>query len=1055
MSFNEAALEKLIIDLIVEKGYSYVHGDNLQREFEDVILEDDLRTFLSSRYSSKEITPSEINQIISSLRFVSPSPLYDANKEIIRRIVEGDTLIRDDRSQKDFHYNLIDFESIDNNIFKVCNQVVVKGPQEKRIPDTIIFVNGLPLVVFEFKSTVKENATIHNAYIQITTRYTRDIPELFKYNALAVITDGVNSKAGSIFADYEFFYAWRRTADDATEKDGVDSLFTMIDGLFEKRHLLDMIRNFIFFPENSKNGKFVANYAQYYAANCLHQSVLKSALETHSGKGGTYFGTTGSGKSLAMVYLSRLLMRDERLSSPTIVLISDRTDLDDQLAKLFLTAKKFIGDEDIAVAETRQDLHDKLAGKKAGGVYMTTIQKFCETTDLLSDRANIICISDEAHRSQLNMDKKLVYTETEVKESYGFAKYLHDALPNATYVGFTGTPIEETINIFGPIVSEYTMHDSIRDGVTVRLVYDGRFVKAVLDSDTVKKIEEYYKQCLEAGANKYQVEESKKTAVNIASIIGDKDVLREVAKAFVEHYEQRVREGGTVCGKAMFVCINRQVAWDFYNIVKEMRPEWVVEQKAPDGVLLSEEEEKKLRPMPKMKIVATRGKDDKKELWDMLGDEKSRKDAADQFKDPKSNFKIAILVDMWLTGFDVPSLDTIYIDKPLTQEHNIIQTISRVNRAYPGKTEGLIVDFVGIKLGLDQALKKYAKYDDSDVEGIEKAITITKDCMDVLSKILAGVDCSKYYTGDGKEKLQTLNAVAEYVQQTEEIEQRFMQTERRMVKAFHLCNASKDFTTSELDEIHFYMAVRSVIYKLTKGDAPDIDQMNEHVRKMVEQAVRSETAEVLFSEDAKFGDIDLFSEAYMKRIMEIPLQNTRIKILNQLLNNAIGNFKKVNKIKAVVFAERLQKLVDSYNMRAADQTEIKQILDEIAAKMAQLMEDLQAEQKSFEAMGIDYEEKAFYDILVAVEQKYGFDYPDDENIKLAKMIRERVTDRTQYADWANRSDIKAALQADIIILLAENGFPPIPKDSMPPEDYEKVYNDVIEQADNFKKYYNE
>ena len=1055
MSFQEADLEKLIVDLISQKGYTYVHGDNLNRDFEDVLIEDDLRSFLTKRYQANDITTSEINRTIMSLKSVSTGSLYDANKTIFKKIVSGEILIRDDKTKKDFTVSLIDFNNIKNNIIKVCNQVIIKGLNEKRIPDTIIYVNGLPLVVWEYKSTTREDATIYDAFVQITTRYTRDIPELFKYNAFVVISDGVNSKMGSLFADYEHFFAWRKVNDGDTEKDGIDSLFTMINGLFEPNRLFDVIHNFIFFPDSSstKEIKIVCNYPQYFAATKISKNVLKHRKPIGDGKGGTYFGTTGCGKSYGMLFLSRLLMKSSELESPTIVLITDRTDLDDQLSAIFQEAKEFIGDKEIVSIESREELGTKLRGKASGGVYLTTIQKFEEKLNLLSDRSNIICISDEAHRSQLNLDEKIKITDKEVKKTYGFAKYLHDSLPNATFVGFTGTPIDETLNVFGDIVEEYTMRDSIRDGITVRLVYDGRFAKAVLDPEKLAEIEQYYEDCLNSGSNEYQVEESKKS-IGINNIIGDENILKDVADCFIQHYEARISEGSSVAGKCMFVCADRKIAYKFWKILKDKRPSWIEERKAPVGIELTEEQEKKLKPMPMMKIVATHTKDDEKALYDMLGTDEDRKEAATQFKDINSNFKIAIVVDMWLTGFDVPFLDAIYIDKLLKQEHNIIQTISRVNRAFPGKDSGLIVDFVGIKYGMNLALKKYAKYDQEDVDGIEHAITIVRDQIDVLNAMFNNFDSSLYFDGSNIEKLQCLNKAVEYVQLTKELENRFMAAVRRMSKAFKLCNGAKDFTEEELDTIHYYMAIRSVLYKLTKGTAPDLSSMNAHVASLIEEAIKSNGVEELFKKerDLNLNAIDLFDQAYLDKINKIKLPNTKVKILEQLLNNAIEEFKKVNKIKAITFSQRLQGLVDKYNDRVADPAQVQNILNDIADQMIELMKNLAKEKKSFEEMGINYEEKAFFDILVSVEEKYEFDYPNEKNLELAKLIYNMVKDLTRYSDWVNRDDIRAEMQAEIIVMLAENGFPPIPDDVDMPEDYIQVYKDVIEQAENFRKY---
>lgn len=1055
MPFQETDLENLIIDLIKGKGYEYTHGDYLSREFEEVILEADLSSFLQRKYSVNGITSKEIERIIKSLKRVSSSPLYDANKKIFKKIVDGEVFVRDDKLQKDFWLQLIDFDNIENNTFRVCNQVIIKGSEQKRIPDAIIYINGLPMVVWEFKSTTREEATIHDAFVQITTRYTRDIPELFKYNAFVVISDGINSKMGSLFADYEHFYAWRKVNDEDNEEDGIESLFTMINGLFSKERLLDVIHNFIYFPDGTSSNelKIVCNYPQYFAAIKLYKNVLEHKKPTGDGKGGTYFGTTGCGKSYGMLFLTRLLMRSTDLKSPTIILITDRTDLDEQLSNNFVQSKDFIGDKEVLSIESREDLRNKLFNKASGGVYLTTIQKFTESLDLLSDRDNIICISDEAHRSQLNLDQKVKITEKEVKLTYGYAKYLHDSLPNATYIGFTGTPIQETIDVFGKIVESYTMRDSIRDGITVRLVYDGRFVKAVLDSEKVKEIEEYYKKCLEEGSNEYQVEESKKS-ISIKNIIGDPDILRKVAVNFIEHYEGRVKEGSTVAGKCMFVCADRNIAYDFYKIVKELRPEWVEERKTPAGIKLTKEEEDKLRPMPMMKVVATRSKDDAPELYDLLGTDEDRRDAALQFKDINSNFKIAVVVDMWLTGFDVPCLDTIYIDKLLKQEHSIIQTISRVNRAFPGKNSGLIVDFIGIKYGVNRALKKYAKYDEDNVEGIEKAIDIVKDKLEVLDAMFNKFNLDPYFNGSGAEKLICLNKAAEFVQLTKDLETRFMAVVKVMSKAFGLCNATQDFSEEQLNKIHFYIAVRSIIFKLSKGNAPDISQMNKTVAEMIREAIKANGVEELFKEerDLSTNAVDLFDKEYLEKISKIKMPNTKIKILQQLLSQAIDEFKKINKIKAVTFSERLNNIIDTYNKRPFDQLMVSELLDEVAEQLIALMGDLKFEKDSFEELGINYEEKAFFDVLVAVEEKYGFEFPEEKNLALAKKICVLVSDKAKYADWANRADIKAELQADIIIALAEEGFPPIP-DASNPEDYQSVYTAVIEQAENFRKYY--
>ncbi|MGB0259330.1 MAG: type I restriction endonuclease subunit R, partial [Coraliomargarita sp.] len=539
----------------------------------------------------------------------------------------------------------------------------------------------LPLVVFEFKSAIREEPKIFDAFEQLTIRYKRSIPELFKYNAFCVISDGANSRAGSFFAKYDFWYPWRKVdGSELVAKDGIDSLYTMIQGLFHQTRLLDVIRNFVYLPDKSRQEqKILCRYPQYYAATKLYRNIVQHQKPEGDGKGGTYFGATGCGKSYTMLFLARLLMRSVDLSSPTIVLITDRTDLDGQLSELFTDAKGYIGDQAIESVESRDHLRELLKGRKSGGVFLTTIHKFTEDTELLTDRTNVICISDEAHRSQVNLDQKLTITEDGVKRTFGFAKYLHDSLPNATYVGFTGTPIDATLDVFGEVVDSYTMTESVADEITVPIVYEGRAAKVILDNAKLEEIEKYYDECAEAGASDYAIEDSKKTMANMGAILGDPQRIEALAADFVDHYEKRVTEGSTVAGKALFVSSSRQIAYDFYQQVIKLRPEWAEVRVAAEGVELSEKQKKEILPMERIKMVMTRGKDDEKALYDLLGNKDDRKKFDTQFKKAESNFKIAIVVDMWLTGFDVPFLDTIYIDKPV-QRHNLIQTISRVNR---------------------------------------------------------------------------------------------------------------------------------------------------------------------------------------------------------------------------------------------------------------------------------------------------------------------------------------------------------------------------------------
>ena len=1043
-NFNERALELSIIELLQNKGYIHQTGSELSREKSEVLIVDDLKEYLRTRYVSDELTESEIDSIILSLRTVGGT-LYESNKAVLSMIIDGFVFNREDREKKDIFIELINYNEPKKNIFKIINQLEIEGYNYQiRIPDGIIYVNGLPIVVLEFKTAIQENTTIIDAYTQLTVRYQRDIPEIFKYNAFVVISDGANSKYGSLFTPYEFFYAWRKVHDDDKEMDGINSLFTMIDGLFAQDRLLAVIKNFIYFPDaTDKNTKVVCRYPQFFATNNLYENVKAHMKPNGDGKGGTYFGTTGCGKSYTMLFLTRMIMKSSYFKSPTILIITDRTDLDDQLSKQFVASKQFIGDNNIISIESRDKLREELQGKPSGGVYLTTIQKFTEDTQLLTDRYNVICISDEAHRSQINLDMKVKVTEKGVNKTFGFAKYLHDSLPNATYIGFTGTPIDATVEVFGDIVGHpYTMTEAVKDEITVNLVYDGRAAKVTLREDKLREIEEYYDKCASLGASEEQIEESQKAVAHLDAIIGDPDRLKAVAKDFVLHYEKRVEEGSTVAGKAMFVCANRLIAYAFYLNLMELRPEWKEKRKAPEGVELTEKEEKELKPIEKVRLVMTRNKDDQKELYEMLGTKEDRKELDRQFKNVKSNFKIAIVVDMWLTGFDVPCLDTIYIDKPI-QQHTLIQTISRVNRVYEGKDRGLIVDYIGIKKNMNIALRKYTNFEKEELDDVSQAVTIVLDQLEVLDQMFHNFNAKDYYVGSPVEQLNCLNKAVEYVQLTQDLELRFMAAVRKMKQAFNLCSSSEQFTNVDIEKVHFYQAVRSVLFKLTKGEAPDISQMNAKVRKLLDSAIQSDGIEELF-ETGKHIDVDIFSDEYMARIEKIPMPNTKIKALQRLLSYAIEEFKRVNKIKSIEFAERMKAVVENYNNRRKDEAFANEVLDDVANQIADLIQELKAERNSFQDIGIDYEEKAFYDILLAVSKKYEFEYPDDKMIALSKEIRAVVDDKAKYTDWSTREDIKATLQVDLIILLDKYGYPPVTIDD--------VYKEVLEQAENFKKY---
>ena len=1048
--FNESQLEQSIISLLQEQGYVYAKGEEIVRDLDEVVLRDDLAQYLRDRYKNDGITDTEVEAAIRVIIQKHGGTLYTENKQTLNLLMDGFSLKREDPTKQNLYIYPIAFDEANqkHNIFKVVNQFDIVGYQH-RIPDAIIFLNGLPVVVFEFKNALKKNTTIEDAYKQLTIRYRRDIPALFKYTAFIVISDGVNNKFGTLYTPYEFFYAWRKVNAKDKGCDGINSLKTMIAGLFRKDRLIDVIHHFVYFPDTSKDEKkFICRYPQYFAARSLYQNILNhSKLNAGGdGKGGTYFGATGCGKSLTMLFLSRLLMKSKALCSPTIILITDRTDLDDQLSRLLLNAKQFVGDSVIEQVESREDLKDKLQGRTSGGVFLTTIQKFSKDINLLSNRANIICISDEAHRSQTGLEEKVEITDKGVKRSYGFAKYLRDSLPNATYVGFTGTPIDATLDVFGAVVDEYSMIEAVEDGITKTIMYEGRASHVFADSELIKQIEAYYDKCAEEGSSEYQIEESKKAMTQMSVLLNSPDLIHRLAVDFLQHYERRVEEGSTVKGKAMIVCATREIAFAIYKEIVAMRPEWAEVKICGDGEELTKEEAEKIKPIEKIKLVCIRQKDDDPELYNLLGTDDERKKLDLQFKEEKSNFKIAIVVDMWITGFDVPCLDTMYCYKPL-QMHTLIQTVSRVNRNYPGKDKGLIVDYLGIKKKFNQAMRKYANggQDETPVETIDAAVKLFKDESDLLRQMFHGFDYSKFFTGTPLEQLDTLQMAAELIQRTKESEKRFMKHTSLMKSAYNMCNNDERITRDEVNDVHFFTGVRSVIYKTTKGESPDATQMNRHVLQLVNEALISE--EVVAINSMKLDNteqIDLLATQYMERLKRLPYQNTKVKLMEQLLKRVIDSVKKVNKVKALSFTERLNGIIDQYNDRSDDIVMADEIVTEVAKQLADLFEEIKKDNQLPDGIP-NIEVKAFYDILKSVAERYGFldQYTEDQYIEMGKAMKEKVDDSSQFIDWEKRTDIRAQLKVQIILTLAQYKYPPATRD--------EVFKAILEQAENFMK----
>ena len=604
-------------------------------------------------------------------------------------------------------------------------------------------------------------------------------------------------------------------------------------------------------------------------------------------------------------------------------------------------------------------------------------------------------------------------------------------------------PIDETIAVFGDVVDSYTMKESSDDGITVRIAYEPRLARVIVSDKQAKEIQEYYEQCAEQGSTEEQIEESKRAMSKMTAILGHPDRLHRLAVDISNHYDALCSEKPEIVQKAMIVCSDRSLAFRVLKEIISIRPDWGVARKAEDESRLSQDQLDKLLPLPKINLVATQGQNDGKELYDMCGTKEYRRKLDKQFKNDNSNFKIAIVVDMWITGFDVPSLAVMYIDKPL-QKHTLIQTISRVNRVFEGKDKGLVVDYIGIKNDMLEAVKKYGGPQENPIDELNISHGIFRNHLALIDELLVNFDVSKFYSGTPLERLNCLNAAAEYVQMSKEMQTRFMGLSRRLKSAYMICFPSGELSDAETGKAQFYLAIRSIIYKQTKDDAPDAEIMNRVVEDMVRDAITCTGIENIVDEHKQ---VDLFSEDFLNELQAVKMPITRFNALLKLLRKAITAYGRTNKVKAMAFDERLRQVVDTYNSRdklVFTSEVVADFVNGLSDQLMQILKELQDDKSSFEKLGITYEEKAFFDILVKVRDDHDFPYEDKKCLVLAKKIKELVDDKAQFADWSTRDDIKNQLNMDLTVLLYKNGYPP--------EWDEEVFEKVMEQAENFKMY---
>ena len=721
--YCESEYESVFIAFLESVGWHYLAGNQIRRSYHEVLIAEDFKAFIAK--SNPSLLLEENEQIYDTVRLVGAESDFATLHKAYKWMVDGIQFTL--RSGLPAIIPLIDFETPENNIFRVVNQFTVEyinnGQREKRRPDVILFVNGMPICVIELKNPADARTTIYDAWEQITIRYWRDIPQLLHYCPLACISDGVKTRLGTVRTPYEHFYAWRRVNDgDKLSTMPFDETETMVRGVYTPERFLEIFRDYIYFQDevfDCDEREIVCRYPQFFATRLLKQSIVKSVVE-QTGKGGTYFGATGCGKTYTMAFLARQLSlrccNIPQIGSPTIVMIVDREELQEQGIKLFAKSKEFLNLGEVSVVKDRKNLRQELSARESGGFYICTIQKFCDRKEdkigLINDRHNIICFSDEAHRTQLEHSRKIQFSKDSDENmkamvSKPYAKVLKEAFPHATFVGFTGTPIAETYQTFGDEIDRYTMDQAVADGLTVSIKYHPRIAKVLLDTKKVKEIESYYKVCADDGATEEDIEASKKAMSSMEIILGEPSRLERLAVDIHDHYTTACEKDPDRIQKAMVVCSNRLIAYDLLLKFKEKYPEWFIEKKVPDDTVVTKEELDSMRPMPFVAMVASVGSNDKPRMYNYLGgvkNDKRSKELDDAFKQEKSNFRIVIVVDMWITGFDVPCLTYLYNDKPL-KKHLLIQTISRVNRVYPNKEYGMVIDYIGIRDNMREAMK--------------------------------------------------------------------------------------------------------------------------------------------------------------------------------------------------------------------------------------------------------------------------------------------------------------------------------------------------------------
>lgn len=985
--YTEADYENSIIELFQGMGYQHVYGPDIERDFTNPLYETELLTALSR--INPDMPADAISDALFKLKNFENAELVQKNAtfmDYLQHGIEVRYLVKgEERSGLVY---LVDYKNPSKNSFVVANQWTFVENSNKR-PDVLLFINGLPLVLIELKSPSRDETDASEAYTQIRN-YMHEIPSMFIYNCICVMSDHLTSKAGTITSGEDRFMEWK-TKDGNYENTQYAQFDTFFEGIFEKERFLDIIKNFICFSSDGiKKAKILAGYHQYFAVNKAVLST-KHATET-DGKGGVFWHTQGSGKSLSMVFYAHLLQ--DALESPTIVVITDRNDLDDQLFGQFAKCKDFLRQEPVH-AESREHLKSLLDGRKANGIIFTTMQKFEESDKPLSERRNIVVMADEAHRGQYGLKEKVDAETGKIK--IGTARVIRNSLPNATYIGFTGTPISmkdrSTREVFGDYIDIYDMTQAVEDGATRPVYYESRVIKLKLDPDTLKLIDTEY-DIMANNADPEVIEKSKKELGQMEAILGNDETIASLVDDILDHYEN-YREK-LLTGKAMIVAYSRAIALKIYRRILEIRPGW---------------EEK-------VAVVMTESNKDPEDWREIIGNKRHRDELAKQFKDNESPLKIAIVVDMWLTGFDVPSLATMYVYKPM-QGYNLMQAIARVNRVFGDKEGGLVVDYVGIASALKQAMNDYTtrdkkNYGDTDVATVAYPKFLEK--LSVCRDLFHGYDYSKFTNGTDLERSKAISGAVNFIVDVSRERERedFLKEALLLRQALSLCSS---LASEELRiEAAFFEAVRVLVMRLmNKGEGKKISlpEMNARVNALLEQSIKSSGVINLFSDVD--GEFSLFDPKFLEEIGKMKEKNLAVELLKKLISEQVIIYKRTNVVKSAKFSEIIQQAMNRYlNGMLTNEQVIEELLN--------LAKQIQVAQQEGQKLGLTADELAFYDALTKPQAIKDF-YENEELIAITKELAEALR-KNKTIDWQKRDSARAKMRMMIKKLLKHHKYPP-------------------------------